>query len=58
MEDRTAIVIAHRLSTIRNADKIAVLENGSIVELGNHDELMARGGLYRRLHDRQSGAAA
>lgn len=58
MEDRTAIVIAHRLSTIRNADKIAVLENGSITELGNHDELMARGGLYRRLHDRQSGAAA
>lgn len=58
MEDRTAIVIAHRLSTIRNADKIAVLKDGVVVELGNHHELMAQNGLYRRLHDRQFGAAA
>jgi ATP-binding cassette, subfamily B, bacterial len=55
---RTAIVIAHRLSTVRHADVIAVLEGGSIVELGNHDELMGRKGLYRKLHDRQVGAAA
>ena len=58
MEGRTAIVIAHRLSTIRNADKIAVLEDGAVAELGDHDELMALNGLYRRLHDRQFGAAA
>lgn len=58
MEDRTAIVIAHRLSTIRNADKIAVLKDGAVVELGNHHELMAQNGLYRRLHDHQFGAAA
>ena len=56
MENRTAIVIAHRLSTIRNADKIAVLEDGAVAELGNHDDLMAQNGLYRRLHDRQFGA--
>jgi ATP-binding cassette, subfamily B, bacterial len=55
---RTAIVIAHRLSTVRHADVIAVLEGGSIVELGTHDELMGRKGLYRKLHDRQVGAAA
>jgi ABC-type multidrug transport system fused ATPase/permease subunit len=43
---------------VRHADVIAVLEGGSIVELGNHDELMGRKGLYRKLHDRQVGAAA
>jgi ATP-binding cassette, subfamily B, bacterial len=58
MRGRTAIVIAHRLSTVRHTDLIAVLEGGSIVELGNHDELMGRKGLYRKLHDRQVGAAA
>jgi ABC-type multidrug transport system fused ATPase/permease subunit len=51
-------LIAHRLSTIRNADKIAVLEDGAVAEFGDHDELMALNGLYRRLHDRQFGAAA
>lgn len=53
MEGKTSIVIAHRLSTIRNADKIAVLQEGRIVELGSHDELMRTGTVYRRLVERQ-----
>jgi ABC-type multidrug transport system fused ATPase/permease subunit len=50
---RTAIVIAHRLSTVRNAQRIYVIDGGRIVEQGTHDELVAHGGLYRDLYERQ-----
>jgi ABC-type multidrug transport system fused ATPase/permease subunit len=53
LHDRTALVIAHRLSTIELTDRILVLDAGAIEEAGSHDELLARGGLYRRLYDEQ-----
>ena len=52
-EERTVVVIAHRLSTIKNADKIVVMDNGYIVEAGDHDTLMSREGLYKKLVDSQ-----
>lgn len=53
MADRTSIIISHRVSTVRNADLIAVVEDGKIVELGRHDELVARRGLYWKLDQQQ-----
>jgi ATP-binding cassette subfamily B multidrug efflux pump len=53
MEGRTTIFISHRVSTVRNADRIAVLHGGQIVELGTHDELIARNGYYTDLYNKQ-----
>jgi subfamily B ATP-binding cassette protein MsbA len=53
MTGRTVIVIAHRLSTVRRADRIVVIENGAIAEIGRHEELMQKAGIYRKLYDLQ-----
>lgn len=50
----TTVLISHRFSTVRHADRICVLEHGRVVELGSHDELMARGGLYRTMFELQA----
>ncbi|GAE26395.1 lipid A export ATP-binding/permease protein MsbA [Halalkalibacter wakoensis JCM 9140] len=52
-KDRTTFIVAHRLSTITHADRIVVIENGEIVEVGHHDELMKRNGSYKKLFDVQ-----
>jgi ABC-type multidrug transport system fused ATPase/permease subunit len=56
MVGRTTFMIAHRLSTVRKADLILVVDGGRVVERGTHEELLEAGGLYRQLHDMQSGA--
>ena len=53
MHDRTTIVIAHRLTTIQNADTIVVIEQGHVIEQGNHKELLALEGAYYRLYTRK-----
>lgn len=58
MQDRTSLIIAHRLSTIRDVDRILVMHKGRLVEEGNHDELIAKGGFYWRLHRLQYSDAA
>lgn len=55
MEGKTVLAVAHRLSTISHMDRIAVLHDGRIAEIGSHEELLAKGGLYARYWNRQSG---
>jgi len=55
MRGRTTFVVAHRLSTIRNANRIVVMQHGRIAEIGSHDALLAKNGLYAQLHARQAG---
>ena len=50
MKNRTSLIIAHRLSTIRDADKIVVMDQGRVVEIGNHEELLAKQGKYYELY--------
>ena len=57
MKGRTSFVIAHRLSTIRDAESILVMKDGSIIEMGRHDELLARGGFYADLYNSQFAGA-
>ena len=53
MKGRTSFVIAHRLSTIKSADLILVIKDGNIIEQGNHEELMEKGGFYKELYNSQ-----
>src|SRR5207245_9278700 len=58
MRGRTVLVIAHRLSTVRNADRIVVIHEGRVAEVGRHEELLARNGVYRRLYALQMEGVA
>lgn len=53
MKGRTSIIISHRISTVKDSDKIFVLDNGSIIEEGTHEELVAMEGLYAKIHSKQ-----
>ena len=53
MHNRTTLVVAHRLSTIQNANRIVVLDRGRVAEVGSHEELLRKGGMYKRLHAMQ-----
>jgi ABC-type multidrug transport system fused ATPase/permease subunit len=57
IEGRTVFVIAHRLSTVMKADRIVVVDGGQIAEMGTHEQLMARQGIYNRLHTLQMSGA-
>ena len=58
MENRTSLIIAHRLSTIRDADKIIVIENGTIAESGNHEELLEKSDIYQEIYKLQMEGGA
>ena len=53
MQGRTSFIVAHRLSTIREADVILVMKDGTVIEQGNHEELLAKGGFYKKLFEAQ-----
>ena len=57
LEGRTVIMVAHRLSTVKRADLICVMDQGILAEVGTHDQLLARGGIFARLHETQFAAA-
>ena len=57
VRNRTTLIIAHRLSTVRHADALVVLDRGRVAEMGNHSQLLARGGLYSRMIEAQNPAA-